>query len=208
MNEEQRASLQDQIVPVLESPGVLGTMPNIVANRLSSQFDFTSFGYAVSAEELSGIRALQIAMRALRAGEVKTAVVGAVDASAEKVHAAALQAVGKNGKVADGAFTLVLERLDDAQKAGREIYAILEDDHVGAQPFDGVSILDQAGEPHAASGLLQLSAAVLSLGQNEAGPSPIRVRVDALGDQEAALCVRRAERPKKPSPSNQSSAAA
>ena len=60
MSEEQRASLQEQIVPVLESPGVLGTMPNIVANRLSSQFDFTSFGYAVSAEELSGIRALQI----------------------------------------------------------------------------------------------------------------------------------------------------
>ena len=41
----------------------------------------------------------------------------------------------------------------------------LEDDHVGAQPFDGISVLDQAGEPHAASGLLQLSAAVLSLGQ-------------------------------------------
>ncbi|MBT6176176.1 MAG: 3-hydroxyacyl-[acyl-carrier-protein] dehydratase FabA, partial [Deltaproteobacteria bacterium] len=193
LDKSQLQTLQDEIVPVLESPGVLGTMPNIVANRLSSQFDFTSFGFAISSEELSGVRSLEVAMRALRSGEVNTAVVGAVDVSAEKVHAAALKGLGHDTRLADGAVTLVLERLDDAQKAGRKIYAILEDDQPDAADFDSRSILERVGKPHAASGLLEISAAILALVENHHDGSLLRVSSSALGGQHTALCVRRPE---------------
>ena len=54
-------------------------MPNIVSNRLNSQFDFGGPSFSVSGEELSGIRALQIARHALEQGEIDAALVGAVD---------------------------------------------------------------------------------------------------------------------------------
>ena len=82
-------AIRDAFVPGLQSAGVLGTMPNIPANRINSQFDARGASFTVSAEELSGLRALEIAARALRAGELDAAIVGAVDMSAEPVHRAA-----------------------------------------------------------------------------------------------------------------------
>ncbi|MCK6551970.1 beta-ketoacyl synthase, partial [Myxococcota bacterium] len=64
------ADARDHVVPVLEAAGVVGTMPNIVANRISSHFDTKGPSFTVSAEERSGHEALRIAMRLLRAGDV------------------------------------------------------------------------------------------------------------------------------------------
>jgi 3-oxoacyl-(acyl-carrier-protein) synthase len=61
---------RDGIVPVLQSSGVVGTMPNIPANRINSQLDVAGPAFTVSSEEASGITALQLAARALRAGEI------------------------------------------------------------------------------------------------------------------------------------------
>ena len=74
-------------------------MPNVVANRLSSQFNFTGQGFTISSEELSGVRALEVAMRALQTGELETALVGAVDMSAETVHQEALVQLGLPARV-------------------------------------------------------------------------------------------------------------
>lgn len=68
-------------------------MPNIVANRLNSLLDLRGPSFTVSAEELSGVVALRLAARALRAGEVDACIVGAVDLSCEPVHSAAAAAL-------------------------------------------------------------------------------------------------------------------
>ena len=42
-------------IPPLTAAGVLGTMPNLVANRINMQLDLTGPGCTVSAEEGSGL---------------------------------------------------------------------------------------------------------------------------------------------------------
>ena len=75
--------------PALGAAAVLGTMPNIVANRLNSQYDIAGPSFVVTAEELSGLDALDMATRALRVGDIDAAMVGAVDLSCDPAHVAA-----------------------------------------------------------------------------------------------------------------------
>ncbi|MEI8259464.1 MAG: beta-ketoacyl synthase N-terminal-like domain-containing protein, partial [Deltaproteobacteria bacterium] len=77
----------------LTAASVVGCMPNIVANRLSHQFDVRGPSFTVSSEEVSGTVALDLALRALRAGEIDAAVVGAVDLACEPVQTLAGRAV-------------------------------------------------------------------------------------------------------------------
>jgi acyl transferase domain-containing protein/3-hydroxymyristoyl/3-hydroxydecanoyl-(acyl carrier protein) dehydratase len=106
---------------------VLGTMPNLVANRINMQLNLGGPGYTVSAEEASGLVALGQAARALRCGEADAAVVGAVDLSCEPVHQAALRALGRDQLAGDAAVVLILERLADARRDGRPVIAVLDD---------------------------------------------------------------------------------
>src|SRR5262249_55204729 len=64
------ATARDDVVQGWTTAGVVGAMPNIVANRLNSQFDLRGPSFTVSREELSGTTALELAARALRRGEV------------------------------------------------------------------------------------------------------------------------------------------
>ncbi|MBW2389030.1 MAG: beta-ketoacyl synthase, partial [Deltaproteobacteria bacterium] len=175
---------RDGIVGVLESAGVIGTMPNIVANRLNRQLDLGGPSCAVSSEERSGLDALGLAVRALRKHELDAALVGAVDLSCEPVHIAASRACLRPAKgeppiPGDAAVAVVLKRLADAVRDGDRIYAV-----VG--PEDGASdgvheshpaavalqwgpgsetgcLTDRWGHAHAASGLFHLVAAALSI---------------------------------------------
>ena len=62
--------LKDAMIPKLESAGVLGCMPNIPANRIElSCSDCQGASGTISAEENSGLMALEQAMDALRRGE-------------------------------------------------------------------------------------------------------------------------------------------
>ncbi|HKN51574.1 MAG TPA: beta-ketoacyl synthase N-terminal-like domain-containing protein, partial [Amycolatopsis sp.] len=154
---------QDAFAPVLKSAGVVGTMPNIVANRLNAQLDLAGPSFTVSAEEASGIVALKLAARALRTGEADAAVVGAVDLSHESVHETALADLGVEREPGDAAVVLVLKRLSDVDED--EVIALLDDvTHadlaVGDRGFD----TDKAfGVPHAAKGLLAVATAALAL---------------------------------------------
>jgi len=151
----------DAVVPVLESAGVVGNMPNIPANRISSQLDLGGPGFTLAGEEHSGLEALATALRALRAHEVDVALVGAVDMSAEPVHEAAAAALHPAGHVAgDASVLLVCKRLEDAEREGLSVLAVF-DDASDAQPFD----LDPGirfGRAHAAEGLVRVAAAVLA----------------------------------------------
>ncbi|MCB9669268.1 MAG: polyketide synthase dehydratase domain-containing protein [Alphaproteobacteria bacterium] len=154
---------RDAVIDVLEAPGVIGNMPNIPANRLNSQFDLAGPSFTVSAEELSGGEALDIARRALAVGDIDAAVVGAVDLSHEPVHIAASAAIGAPRPPGDAAVVLVLERLADARRLGHPVLAVL-DAPSGAQVWGpgGVDLVPLFGHAHAASGLVHLAGAVLS----------------------------------------------
>lgn len=182
---------------------VVGTLPNVVANRLNSQFDFGGASMTVSAEDASGTVAVDLAARALRAGELDVCLAGAVDLADEPAHAAAMAAMGGGEPPADAAVVLVLKREEDARRDGDPIIALLPaEPH--AQParhrFGTVSgtrnLLAGFGHAHAAAGLLQVTAAAL------AGPEgqTLDVAVRAMDGSETRVAVFRPADAARPSP--------
>ncbi|MEJ7800986.1 MAG: beta-ketoacyl synthase N-terminal-like domain-containing protein, partial [Ilumatobacter sp.] len=103
---------RDEFGPALTAAGVLGSMPNLVANRLNSQYDVAGPSFTVSAEEHSGLDALEVAVRGLRARDVDVALVGAVDLSCDPAHreAAGLALPPDRHIPGDAAVMLVLKR--------------------------------------------------------------------------------------------------
>ncbi|HQY61700.1 MAG TPA: beta-ketoacyl synthase N-terminal-like domain-containing protein [Polyangiaceae bacterium] len=154
----------------LTGASVIGCMPNIVANRLSHQLDVRGPSYTVSSEERSGLTALAIGARALRAGEIDAAVVGAVDLACEPVAERAAREVlpASHREPGDAAVLLVCKRHADAVRDGDPVLALLTDDLFdGAEPTldlaltpDSEGLTPRFGHAHAASGLLHVAAAI------------------------------------------------
>lgn len=176
------AALRQIAAPPLRSEHVVGTMPNIPANRISVQLDAAGPGFTLSAEELSGLRALEVGMDRLAAGDLDVVVVGAVDLAEEPRKVAALHALGVHGPSADAVVVLVLQRLADAQAQGRPILGILGEETGPAPLFSAPEFLGNAG---AAEGLLRVALALLS-------PVGSRWTVESrsLGGTEARIQVR------------------
>ena len=171
--DEAIAAERDQIMQSLEAAGVLGTMPNIVANRMNSQFNLLGPSYTVSAEEASGLVAVKLAARALAHGELDAALVGAVDLCADPVHEAAAREVLPEAHQTggDAGILLVLKRLEDARRDGDEVLAVLSDGpmtpdespmlHLGDGHPAAIDLATRFGHAHAASGLLHLLVGAL-----------------------------------------------
>ncbi|MEW1718165.1 beta-ketoacyl synthase N-terminal-like domain-containing protein [Streptomyces sp. NPDC093109] len=177
----------DAFVGPMTSEAVVGSMPNLVANRVSTQLDLAGASFAVSAEEASGLVALEVAARAVRSGEADAALVGATDLSHEVVHRAALRELGRASEPGDAAVVLVLKSLDTARRDGDTVIALL--DEAAAAPTatavpadvpdmvvgDGPdTVFDPAssfGRAHAAYGLVSVAVAALAL-QHRAVPRP------------------------------------
>ncbi|MBX2797451.1 MAG: polyketide synthase dehydratase domain-containing protein [Myxococcales bacterium] len=208
------AEARDGVVPVLQSAGVVGNMPNIPANRIGSQLDLGGPGFTLAAEEHSGLVAVRTAARMLRAGEVDVALAGAVDLSAEPVHEAAAAAVLGPVTTGDAAVVLTLMRREDAEAASHPILGILTDGD-GAELRlgpGGHDLAPQLGRAHAAHSALHLAAAVLACAHGvqpvPAGPgaawtTPERsavVRSRSMTGTELQLGVRSASRDPLPAP--------
>ena len=134
------AHLRDCCGPALTSPRVIGALGNIVASRIAREFGFGGPSYALSCDAASGLRALEIALRALCTGQIDCAVVGAVDLYGDmrhiladaglrewssSQHARPLDARADGTLPGEGACTVVLKRLADAESDGDRIYAVL-----------------------------------------------------------------------------------
>ena len=173
-----REQVAETFVAPLGAAGVVGTMPNVVANRLNAQFDFRGPSFAVSAEELSGIRALQVAVDMLGTGELEAAVVGAVELGTDSILTGARAQLAEPGDGLDAAVCLVLKPLAAAQEQGDRVLAVVsthKDGEAGSvQTADAV--LAGTGHAHAAQGLLALEALL-------ATKSDVRLQVTALGGQ-------------------------
>ncbi|WP_320779622.1 beta-ketoacyl synthase N-terminal-like domain-containing protein, partial [Streptomyces sp. CRN 30] len=166
---------------------VPGTMPNLVANRINVQLGLRGPGHVVCAEQASGLVALELGARALRAGEADAVLAGAVDLSHEPVHEAASRALGDDRPAGDAAVVLVLKRLSDAVQDGDEILALLDhgpddagtpaalligdggdDSHLGDADGSGRAALRfdpgrSFGVAHAAHGALAVAVAVIAV---------------------------------------------
>jgi acyl transferase domain-containing protein/3-hydroxymyristoyl/3-hydroxydecanoyl-(acyl carrier protein) dehydratase len=187
------AESADSICPPVIAAAVVGRLANIVANRISSKFDFRGPSFAVMAEELSGLIALRLAVRALSCGEVDRAVVGAVDLSCDPVHEAAVRSMLPPDRQVSGdaAVFHVLTRLEDAPG---EVLAILDANDAAndaqAWSVPAATVEQLFGHAHAASGLMQASLGVLACAHGAlppaspwltAAPRRACVEVQALG---------------------------
>jgi len=114
------AAERDAVVPALEAAGVLGTMPNMPANRINSALDLGGAGLVLSEGENSGGWALSLAADAIARGELDAALVGAVDASGgafgddpERADAVVLLLVVAGSKVGDRAVLARIARTSE-----------------------------------------------------------------------------------------------
>ncbi|AQA05196.1 hypothetical protein BVC93_25465 [Mycobacterium sp. MS1601] len=173
-DDDQWLSVNAESAPQLTADGVVGTMPNIPANRIHAQRDFRGFGFTVSSEELSALTALRLAARALRSGELDAVVAGAVDMCCEPAHQHAAEALDIGSVPGDAAVAFVLKRRRDAEAAGEPIIAVLDTDHSAAEPNIAAQ---RFGHTHAASAAVEVAVRALAVQS--------RVRVDRGGAQPA-----------------------
>jgi len=124
-------ALQDACAPALTATRTIGALGSMVASRVAREFRFGGTSFVVSAEEVSGLRALEIASRSLQSGELDAALVGAVDlcgdlrAMAAHQDLAALTGAAGSIPPGEGAAALVLKRMADARANGDRIYAVI-----------------------------------------------------------------------------------
>jgi acyl transferase domain-containing protein len=142
LSEEELAEwverLRAESGPALTPGRVVGALGNIIASRIAREFALGGPSFAVSAEEASGVVALEIALRALQQGEIDVALVGAVDLPGDVRQVLATHSqrpFSRSGVVrpfdasadgtvpGEGAATVVLKRLSDATAAGDRVYA-------------------------------------------------------------------------------------
>jgi enediyne polyketide synthase len=137
--------LQEQVARALDAaaPSVtvdsLSTTASVVAGRVSALFNTTGGHFAVDAGPASSLAALRLAAQALTLAHCDVAVVGALSPLLSASTYAVLRARGWLAEAAfeplgqqaggtlpgEGAASLVLCRLEDAERDGRRVYAVL-----------------------------------------------------------------------------------
>lgn len=118
------------------APGIL---PNIIAARINSVFDFHGHAYVVDAACASGLAAIILGVQQLRLGEADAVICGAADLQNEemgRIYFSGIGALSPNGSfpfderadgfvVGDGAGAVVIKRLVDAISRGDKIRAVI-----------------------------------------------------------------------------------
>ena len=126
--------------PPLTANRTMGALGGIVASRIAREFRVGGPSYTISSEETSGMRALEVAVRALQEHELDSCLVGAVDLAGDVRAVLATHAVhhySASGRarpfdadadgsvVGEGAAAMVLKRLEDAEHDGDRVYAVI-----------------------------------------------------------------------------------
>ncbi len=135
-----REGVRANTVPPLTANRTMGALGGIVASRIAREFRIGGPSHTISSEETSGMRALEVGIRALQEGELDSCLVGAVDLAGDVRAVLATHAVrrysasgrarpfdaGADGTVVgEGAAALVLKRLADAERDGDRVYAVI-----------------------------------------------------------------------------------
>ena len=134
------ADLREAAGPALTANRVMGALGSVVASRVAKEFRVGGPSFTLSSEENSGLRALEVGVRALQEGSINRAIVGATDMAGDLRAVLCQQATRPfsadatprpfdkraNGTlIGEGAAAVILKRLEDAQQDGDRIYAII-----------------------------------------------------------------------------------
>ncbi len=153
----------DDHLPDFDASAAMGTMPNLITNRINRHFDLTGPSLTTAAGRASGTVALLESIHALRAGQLDAAIVGAVDVAADPIHRSTT-----DHPTADAAVMMVLKPLDKARDDGDPILATLDPLHNGSAPtphapdfrLSAEDLYPHLGDTHAAAGLLTVAALI------------------------------------------------
>ncbi|GFO65696.1 type I polyketide synthase [Geomonas paludis] len=132
--------LRNQAGPALTANRTMGALGSVVASRVAREFRCGGPSFTMSSEESSGLRALETAVRQLQSNEIDRAIVGAVDLAGDfraviGQHlnrpysgfgsATPFDQSADGTVVGEGAATVILKRLEDAERDGDRIYAVI-----------------------------------------------------------------------------------
>ena len=117
-----------------------GLLPNVIAGRIANQFDLGGTNLSTSAACAAGLAALSLGMDELRAGKSRMSIVAAVDVAQNpfvylcfsKTMALSptgtprcFDAASDGIVISQGVGVVILKRLEDAERDGDRIYAVL-----------------------------------------------------------------------------------
>jgi acyl transferase domain-containing protein len=143
-SEEDLATIGEALrstLPQFHADTAAGLVPNIISGRIANRLDLMGANYIVDAACASSIVAIDLAIRDLRSGRCDMVVAGGVNASVPPVIMiifSQLKALSRKGAIrpfsseadgtllAEGVGMAVLKRLEDAERDGDRIYAVLK----------------------------------------------------------------------------------
>jgi acyl transferase domain-containing protein len=148
------------VLPPTTEDTLAGGRPNTIAGRICSALGVHGGGYAVDGGCASSLLAVTTGAAALERGDLDIALVGGVDVSIDPFElvrlakASALTPGDMNvydrraaGVIAgEGCGFIVLRRLDDAEKAGDRVYAVLKGWGISSDGREGVAAPDSDGQ--------------------------------------------------------------
>lgn len=118
-----------------------GMLSNVVAGRIANRFDFGGRNYAVDAACASSLVAVDMSVRELTSGKSNMVIAGGIDIGQTPSGYMAFSKTGAlsptgeslpfdkkaNGIVmSEGSVVVILKRLEDAEKNGDKIYAVIK----------------------------------------------------------------------------------
>lgn len=126
-------------VPPINEDTMPGELSNIIAGRVANVFDLGGKNFTIDAACASSVAAVETAIHALAAGECDMAFAGAFDRMQEAstfVKFAKIGALSPDGSfpfdarangfvMGEGGGVLLLKRLEDAERDGDRIYAVI-----------------------------------------------------------------------------------
>ncbi len=187
------AALRESAGPALNANRVMGALGSIVASRVAKEFKVGGPSFTLSSEENSGLRALEVGVRALQEGSINRAIVGAADMAGDLRAVLGRQAAqpfspkgvtrpfDKNADgavIGEGAAAVILKRLDDAKQDGDHIYAIIK----GVGTATGGSIEAQSPDSHAYT--LSVERASLEAGAAPGSVSYLETHGSGLAEED------------------------
>ncbi len=123
---EWLAKLRDACGPALTANRTMGALGGIVASRIARAFRIGGPSFTVSAEETSGLRALESGLRALQQVELDQVIVGSVDLASDLRAVKGHVENHEQSNIADGATAFILKRHEDAIRDGDKVYSIIK----------------------------------------------------------------------------------
>ncbi|HMM40682.1 MAG TPA: beta-ketoacyl synthase N-terminal-like domain-containing protein, partial [Thermomicrobiales bacterium] len=131
----------DGLLPEWTEDSFPGLLMNVASGRIANRFDFGGANFTVDAACASSLAAVYLAIRDLQTGNSDMAIVGGVDAIQNPfayLCFSKTQALSPTGRcrpfdagadgiaISEGFAAMVLKRLDDAERDGDRIYAVIQ----------------------------------------------------------------------------------